>query len=434
MKTDRNSFIAYFIKHITSLRYVFLKYLADSVDLIGENGDIDMLIDKKQLYRFLEIIRAGSNINRITIQQKSFVTFVSIYFDDHSYLELDLITRFDRKGLIYMDNEEVLENAVLNKENIKVPFSGHHFEYIMLFYMLNESDADKKYPEHFSKYSFEQRAEIFAYIRPKYDYVINTLDELLVFKNRIYQQTLSLIKEDEANKGIDRIVNRIKYLGDILSDFFNNRGITITFSGVDGAGKSTVLEEVKKILQNKYRQKIVVIRHRPSILPILSALRHGSKRAEEISVNHLPRQGKNKNIVSSLLRFFYYYFDYVIGQFYVYIRYSLRGYIVLYDRFYFDFIIDAKRSNISLSRNFIRMGYNFIFKPDVNFFLYAEPEIIRDRKQEMNIHDIKQLNDDYKKLFTELGKGNKKFKYISINNIDLNKTLDIVLNEYLNAS
>lgn len=88
MKTDRNSFIAYFIKHITSLRYVFLKYLADSVDLIGENVDIDMLIDKKQLYRFLEIIRAGSNINRITIQQKSFVTFVSIYFDDHSYLGL----------------------------------------------------------------------------------------------------------------------------------------------------------------------------------------------------------------------------------------------------------------------------------------------------------------------------------------------------------
>ena len=86
MNTDRKRFIAYFIKHISDLRYVFLKYIADSVEEIAENSDIDLLIDKKQLYRFMEIIRAGSNINRITIQQKSFVTFVSIYFDDQCYL------------------------------------------------------------------------------------------------------------------------------------------------------------------------------------------------------------------------------------------------------------------------------------------------------------------------------------------------------------
>lgn len=434
METDRKRFIAYFIKHITSLRYVFLKYIADSAGQIAEFSDIDLLIDKKQIYRFLEIIRAGSKINRIHIHQKSFVTYVSIYFEDHGYLELDLITRFDRKGLIFLSSEEVLEKSVMNDEQIRVPSPGHHFEYIMLFYMLNGSNADIKYCNHFSTYSFEQRAVIFAHVREKFDYIINTLDELLVFKNGNYLKTLAKIKAYPENRGLRRLRNKIIYAGDFLKDFFYNHGITITFSGVDGAGKSTVLEEVKNILQNKYRQRIVVIRHRPSILPIISALRFGRKKAEEKAKNMLPHSGNNKNILSSFFRFLYYYLDYLVGQVYVYFRYTIRGYTVLYDRYYFDFIIDAKRSNISLSRNFIRMGYNFIFKPDVNFFLYAEPEIIRKRKQEMDVHDIRQMNDDYRQLFTELGKTNKKRRYVSINNVDLNATIHIVMNEYMNAS
>jgi thymidylate kinase len=434
MLTDRKKFITYFIEHISGLRYVVLKYIAESADQIAEYSDIDLLVDKKQMYRFLEIIRAGSHISRIDFQQKSFVTFVHIYFEDQSYIELDLLNRFDRKGLIFLDSNEVLDQAVVNSENIKVPSPGHHFEYIMLFYMLNSSDANEKYIEHFAGYSFEERAKIFGYVRPRYDFIINTLDELLVYKKKFHEQVLDVIESYSSNRGINKILNKLRYFGDIFSDFTKTRGITITFSGVDGAGKSTVLEKVKNVLQNKYRQKIVVIRHRPSILPILSVLRFGKKKAEENSVNQLPRQGKNKNIISSFFRFFYYFIDYVIGQFYVYVRYTLRGYTVLYDRYYFDFIIDARRSNISLNRNFIRSGYNFIFKPDVNFFLYAEPEIIRQRKQEMNVQDIRKLNDDYKQLFSELEKSTKKRRYVSINNIDLEKTLNIVLEEYMNAT
>ncbi len=434
MASDRKRFIAYFIKHISGLRYVFLKYTAPSIEELPEYSDIDMLVDVRQMYRILEIVRAGGHINRIHIHQKSFVTFVSIFFEDQSYLELDLINRFDRKGLIFLDSDEVLRRSSQNAEMIRLPSKEHHFEYIMLFYLLNNSDADQKYHEHFATYTFEERAKIFGYIREKYGYVINTLDELFVYKNRRHLQALELIRLYPENTGISRLKNRFRYVNDAMKDYFNHRGITITFSGVDGAGKSTVLEEVKNILQKKYRLKIVVIRHRPSILPILSAIRFGKKGAEERSKNNLPRQGKNKNVISSLFRFAYYYFDYIVGQFYVYVRYKLRGYTVLYDRYYFDFIIDSRRSNISLSRSFIKKGYHFIFEPEVNFFLYAEPEIIRERKQEMEIQDIKKLNDDYRELFNELNSNNNKKRYIAINNTDLRNTLSIVLNEYLNVS
>jgi thymidylate kinase len=171
----------------------------------------------------------------------------------------------------------------------------------------------------------------------------------------------------------------------------HQRGITVTFSGVDGAGKSTIIEEVRQTLQKKYRQKIVVLRHRPSLLPILSSVVHGKSEAEKRTREKLPRQGTNKSVVSSLFRFTYYYLDYLVGQYYIYFRYTLRGYTVLYDRYYFDFIIDSRRSNIVLPKGFMKWCYHFIFKPQVNVFLFASPEIIRSRKQELSQEDITSL-------------------------------------------
>jgi thymidylate kinase len=208
-----------------------------------------------------------------------------------------------------------------------------------------------------------------------------------------------------------------------------NKGIIVTFSGVDGAGKSTILENVKSTLQKKYRQKTIVLRHRPSLLPILSTLLHGKKTAEKNAAQSLPRQGSNTSTLSSYIRFFYYYSDYLVGQFYVYFRYTLRGYTVLYDRYYFDFIIDSKRSNIVLPRKFLKWCYALVFKPNLNVFLYADPEIILSRKKEMNSNEIYTLTNEYKNLFEEYAKSSRHNHYITINNTDLNKTLDIVMKE-----
>ena len=51
--------------------------------------------------------------------------------------------------------------------------------------------------------------------------------------------------------------------------------------GPDGAGKTTILTKVKELIEDKYKKEVVVLRHRPSILPILSAIKHGKKEAEK---------------------------------------------------------------------------------------------------------------------------------------------------------
>ncbi len=202
----------------------------------------------------------------------------------------------------------------------------------------------------------------------------------------------------------------------------NNKIKIITFSGVDGAGKTTILTRIKELVENKYNKEVVVLRHRPSILPILSAIKHGKKEAEKKTMEVLPRTGKNKSKLSSFIRFSYYLVDYMVGQWINYFKYTAKGKIIIYDRYYFDFINDGRRTNIDLDSRFIKFFYKFVFKPKLNIFLYANPEVILSRKQEMDEKSIIQLTNKYKNLFSEFDEKYDQY-YLTIENLDINETM-----------
>jgi thymidylate kinase len=203
------------------------------------------------------------------------------------------------------------------------------------------------------------------------------------------------------------------------------QGGVITFSGVDGAGKTTILKEVRALLEQEQGLKVVELRQRPSLLPILSSLKYGKKAAELRTTEAPPRSGNNSSKVSSYIRFFYYLADYVFGQWVVYFKYTSKGYVVFYDRYFFDYIADPKRANILISQSFARFCYKLIFKPDINIFLFASSEEILKRKQELNELAISELTANYKQLFDELAEERKE-KYVCIENIDKELTKQMI--------
>jgi thymidylate kinase len=432
--THRREFISYFFKSTNGFRYCLLKFIAKSINDISEFSDIDLLIEEKDLRKYIDTIRNGPNVKAVQFHKKSFVTFVNIIFNDESYLEVDLIHRFDRKGIIYLDANTVLKHIEESNELIKTPSLNHTYEYIILFYLLNNSSVPQHYRDYFSEQSVQDRRNIFAYICQKYNLHINTLDELFTPSSHNLRRIKGAIMLMPDNSKVLRYAHYLRYLGDIVNDAFHQRGIVVTFSGVDGAGKSTVLENVRQLLQRKYRQKTIVLRHRPSILPILSSIQYGKKNAEKRASENLPRLGKNNSSINSFFRFMYYYSDYLFGQFYIYFRYTLRGYTVLYDRYYFDFIIDSRRSNIVLPKNFLRLCYYFIFKPQVNVFLYAPVETILSRKKELSENDISFLTEEYRKLFKDLSLKHTKQHYMAINNTNLEDTLNIVMKQCISST
>ena len=304
------------------------------------------------------------------------------------------------------------------------------FEHVLLFNCLNESGLPLKYQQFFKELPSIEQNTILHTFNTKYGTNYKHLTTITLYNPILRTTIIRYLNSISANFFFNKTRNYLAYGRSIWQQLKGKNGRIITFSGVDGAGKSTIIEDSLCLLRGKYRKKVIVLRHRPSLLPIISAWKYGQQKAEQKSVERLPRQGNNNNKISSFLRFGYYYLDYLFGQFYIQAKYLSRGYTVLYDRYYFDFIIDGKRSNINLSPTLPTFLYTFITKPDLNFFLYADAHTIVKRKQELSIAVINQLTTKYQLLFQDLAARHQGL-YINIENTDRQNTLQTVLTHYL---
>lgn len=428
-KNFRTSFISRLFENLQDESYALLKHKGVSV-YEDSYCDLDLLITENTLQKITHFMDEDASIRKINWSKKSYMTTAELFFQDGSFLSLDLIREFKRKNIIYLDHNELLEQTHKDSEGIKVPAFHHDFEYTYLFYILNHSNIPSSHLVFYKKLPEKERNGIKKYISAKYDLVINKFDELFDYNKKTRTQILKQIKKHHWNKGREFIYNKIKYFFDTTGRLKKKQGKIVTFSGVDGAGKTTILYEIKNQIFEKYKRKCVVLRHRPSVLPILSAWKYGKKEAEKKSMKQLPRTGQNTGKLKSLFRFSYYYIDYVLGQLYISFKYKFRGYIVLYDRYYFDFINDAKRSNIVIDKKITKSLYRFINKPDLNIFLYAPAQVILERKQELKQEDIEILTKNYIELFEDFEGKYKNSQYRCIQNIEIDETLNKI-NKYL---
>jgi len=425
--TQRTSFVDHFLQSMNDKKYALLKFHEERLIDINGSSDLDVLVQKEDMPSINQFIEQQAYIKKIKTYHKSFMTTIELFFKDQSFLSLDLIYSLQRKSYKLIDENILLDNVIHKKENIRVLSPKQDFEFTFLFYQTNSADFPMKYFYAFSKLPMEKRNQIKNYINEKYALNEEDLDVLMDYTPKIRKQVMKNLAKQPMNQGIQRLSRLKQYIGDTLLSLKTRKGFVVTFSGVDGAGKSTVISLVSTKLSEKYRRKVILLRHRPSLLPILSSYTYGKKEAELRTINKNPRSGNNTQFLSSFIRFAYYLTDYLIGQFYVYLRYTLRGKIVLYDRYYFDFINDAKRSNIVLPRWITKAFFPLIFKAKINFFLYADPDVILKRKQELDKETIIELTNRYQTLFYNYSKKYKRSHYIQIENIDCQKTIDKVM-------
>ena len=424
----RKEFLHIVQQTINNYEYAVIKPTAEKLDEWSDASDIDIAIDEPSAIKIWEDLEKNELVKSIRAADKSFMFQLYFILKDESQVAIDFIFQFKHKQHHLMSLQEMLEGKKQTQSGLWVMDKNVEMEFIWLFYLMNMSEIPQKYILQFESFSNTQKSELLLLFAKKYSTTMQNFTELFSTKN-LYQVVAARVYESSANKGFQGFVNKLNYYLDIGNEFFQWDGIVVTFSGVDGAGKSTVIENLQQEIDKKLRRKTVVIRHRPSMLPIINAWFKGKEKAEALSASTLPRQGKNTSLVSSFIRFVYYYSDYFVGQFYVQLKYVSRGYVVLYDRYYFDFINDSKRSNIQLSKGFVKWFYKFLLKPDLNFFLTAPAEDILKRKQELSAETINELTSEYKNLFAQLQSKSSSIKYELVNNILLNETIEDIFKE-----
>lgn len=413
-KSSRQLVIMDLFDHIQNENYAAVKFLNGYPENLSINSDIDLIIENTLNNKLISFFKQHSLVTKMISKPKSFMNTIQLILNDGSFLSVDLIWQTKRRNIVFMEVKKVLKNAYINSFGVKTTSVNDTMRYLCGFYSLNNVEIPEKYRVY---------EEAVVGMNKKKDSLIS---EYFQDFGKNKKALLKELKKNKENRGLNAVKNRLLYFYDILTSY-RRKGFVITFSGVDGAGKSTVIENVAYLIEKQLRYPVVVLRHRPSILPIISVIFRGKEEAEKRVESSLPRTGSNDRLLSSLFRFSYYYVDYFIGQFLVFLKYTLRGYVVIYDRYYFDFISDSKRSNVVLPKGLSFLGYTFLLKPKFNFFLFADKRIILERKNELDESTITELTNNYGSLFRKLGKNNKSEVYEIIENNDLNLTLNHVL-------
>lgn len=424
MQNHRQLFIQALFKFIMDEQYVLLKCLGEDLRSLPLGTDLDILVTPTAEAKIVHFIHEYNSIQLVDKMVRAGVKHYYLYFKNGAFLQIDLLSQLQRKNIIYLPTDYIFQNYNLIN-GIKTCKENTVLEHVLLFNYLNHSGLPDKYYQYFSALPIAKQTSLIQSFNQKYNTSFANLVDTTNFSQTRQAEILSMLNRLKENSFFNKCKNGSNYLLGIWNALKVNQGKMITFSGVDGAGKSTILEDTKHLLQEKFRKEVVVLRHRPSILPILSAWRYGKKAAEKKSIARLPRQGTNNNTLASFFRFSYYYLDYLVGQLYIWAKYLLRGQVVLYDRYYFDFIVDGRRSNINLAQALPKSLYRFITKPDLNIFLYADVATILQRKQELEPAAISNLTQNYKQLFKEFSQTHKGI-YLPIENKNRQATLEII--------
>jgi thymidylate kinase len=437
MHSDRTVFIKTLFNWLNGIEYIWLKAVLPCPQETPPTSDIDLFIREKDLSNILLFIAKQASVKTFNIQQEWEVSFVNLHFQDGSHLKLDLLTSLVRRAYCYLSTDYLFANRVWQKA-VATYSSNVLLEHALLFNYLNHAGLPEKYVQHFEAMNGFEQSALVMFINGKYGTRFDSIRQMAVYSPSDRKAMIFHLENQVENQIQARSK---KFIGFIVNKLRSKTGLPskhglprmITFTGVDGAGKTTLLNDLKEILAEKLQKRVVVLRHRPSLLPILSAYKHGKKAAEAKTVATLPRQGTNGSKLSSLLRFGYYYTDFLVGQVYVWLRYLLLGYTVVYDRYYFDFIVDGKRSNISLGPALPIWGYRFVAKPDLSIFLYADAETIWERKQELPKRDIELMTEQYLDLFRQLGE-QYNGQYVCLENTNRLASLEAILSCYFSKS
>ena len=169
-------------------------------------------------------------------------------------------------------------------------------------------------------------------------------------------------------------------------------GFDLIISGTDGAGQTTLINEIQPALKNAFHNGFFYYHMFPGLFPTLSQLlKHKSKDSAPV-VN--PHGGKPSGTLVSLFRMFYYSLDYVIGYWVkIYLCMIKKSSIHVFDRYCYDYLLDPQRAAINLPL-MIRRAFVFFYpKPALFIYLTASPQVIFERKPELPIEEITRQQD-----------------------------------------
>jgi glycosyltransferase involved in cell wall biosynthesis/thymidylate kinase len=165
-------------------------------------------------------------------------------------------------------------------------------------------------------------------------------------------------------------------------------GLFVVVVGPDGSGKSTIATSVLLQLSRAFRATWR-FHWRPGLLPQLS----GSKSQPTSSV---PAEISKYRGVVSLLRFIYYWLDFVVGYWLVIYLRKAQTTLVVGERYFPDVLVHPERYGFAVPKWTMRLAARCVPSPDLLIVLEDDPVAIFGRKGELSPAKIASQIEGYR--------------------------------------
>jgi thymidylate kinase len=389
-----NKFLKYFFDELNKeeISYCVLRNYEGLPDSLN-GSDLDILVSKDNLEDFYTILDRSLDLNhgkiivkygkvtpRICVAGISNNQYYGIQFDVH-----ENILPYQTNNMFPV--EFLLKRA--NRHNDILVANDNDAKLIAFFKeILNNGICKEKYFNDAKESWFKSKDLYEKILLPIYDEkfisLLNIIFENDYSKSEIY--SFAKYGQKVLKKDISIKITNLESKLSRFYRFFNPPGFTVAMLGTDGAGKTTIIDLITEPLNEAVHNALYYEHMRPNLVPNIAQL-FGKKKQEGPMTN--PHAAKPSGALGSLLRLFYYSFDYIFGYLLkVYPVTVKKSSIWIFDRYYYDYMIDPKRARINLPSWVINIINIFIPRPDLILCFGADPKVIYSRKPELPLDEI----------------------------------------------
>jgi thymidylate kinase len=163
-------------------------------------------------------------------------------------------------------------------------------------------------------------------------------------------------------------------------------GLFVAIFGPDGSGKSSVVEPYLFALGPAFRQN-ACFHLRPRLL-------RGSAAGQ--ATNTDPHGQKARGALASTAKLLYLWADYLLGYCLRVRPLLMRSTLVVFDRYYYDLLIDPRRFRYAGPRWLARLAAALIPMPDLMLVLDAPVAVLQARKQEVGADESARQAEAYR--------------------------------------
>jgi len=346
-------------------------------DFIGK--DLDILIkNKADIKVILNWIHGFKDLYVTSLWQRSDGTSIMVYGlgpNQDQVLTIDFITRLSLKGIDYLNLNEVFERRFQLK-NLSYMDPNDQLLHLLMVHGLKH--GGKKLIS-YGPYIRQVTQKGYAVLEEKLVSLFG-YQKALFIEEQLKEKTYTHINSDLVwsylvhswlRNGFAAPYNFIKYCLKQIRLRIGFPKVLIAFYGVDGAGKTTLVNEL--------REKYPALAPQVKYLHFIPALPWQSEHDGQI-IQADPHGKKNRNAILSYFKILYYLMRYWLD----YLWPKNTATIYCYDRYLPEIIVDPKRFRFQGSTRILQLMLKLLPKAYISILVDIPVDTAQKRKKEVS--------------------------------------------------